>query len=170
MTLPHNKASTNEELQPEPHCESSNHLDDSSTDDRTQLCHHQESDEATQHSSKANGPNEEKKVRLDIDSSSRLPKVFFRLSDMVYTQYTDEWIDEAESMGGRRVRAILSSAASHIWAQGVATASYYKGSTYTMNEKEVAKKLDNPTAKVGPKLGKVRRAARHRARWLKSRN
>jgi len=104
---------------------------------------------------------------LDMHSSSGLPNVFYSLSQYLDNQYTDEWIDELDSFGGRLVRAAIENATVSVWEQSVYTRGYFVGRTYHMNERWIESRPDNPKTAPDPKRNRVRRASRQRARALK---
>jgi|TARA_R100000315_G_C5170092_1_gene98143 hypothetical protein len=104
---------------------------------------------------------------LDINQPFELLSCFYSTSSYLDNQYSDEWIDELDSFGGRLVRAAIENAMPSVWTASVYTRGYFVGRSYHINERYIESRPDNPKNAPEPKRNRVRRASRQRARALK---
>ena len=101
------------------------------------------------------------------DQTFSLPYQFFSVSQYLDNQRVDGWIDDADSHGGRYVRAIISSVTPAVWMKALSGRAHFIGRTYHMEQAMVERRSGNPKSSGSPKRNRVRRAARQRARSKK---
>jgi len=154
---------TDELLQPEPHSEASNHSDDCRADGEMIQSLPAGSHEASPGSSKSIDPTSMNGVPLGI-SPTLLPPEFLSLSRYLHNQYVDEWIDELDPFGGHMVRAAIENAPPDVWALGIQARLHFIGRTYLMEESYLSNGSGNPKITSLTPSGRVRRAARQRAK------
>jgi len=163
MTRAPSTSDTDEQLQLEPHSEASNHSGDSPADDEMTQSLPAGAHEASHGSSKSIDPTSRNGEHLGISPTS-LPPVYMSLSRYPENQFVDEWIDELDPFGGRLVRAAIENAPPDVWALGIQARLHFIGRTYLMEESDLNRGSGNPkTGSITPS-GRVRRAARQRAK------
>ena len=166
MTRAPSTSDTDEQLQLEPHSEASNHSGDSPADGEMTQSLPAGSHEASLGSSKSIDPTSMNEGPPDI-SQTLLPPRFFSLSRYTSNQYTDEWIDELDPFGGHMVRAAIENAPPDVWALGIQARLHFIGRTYLMEESYLSQGSGNPKITSLTPSGRVRRAARQRAKKVR---
>ena len=120
------------------------------------------SHEASLGSLKPNGSNAKNEEHQGTSDSFGIPSVFYSTSIYLYNQYTDEWIDELDSFGGRIVRAAIENASPNVWDRAIDARRHFIGRTYHMEQASMNGPSDNPKRAPVTPSGRVRRAARQR--------
>ncbi len=164
MTRAPSKSGTDEQLQPEPHSEASNHSGDSPADDGKIQSHPAGSHEASQGSSISIDPTAKSEGHQGTGQSLGLPGCYYSLSRYLHNQYDDEWIDELDSFGGQIVRAAIENASPNVWDCAIDARRHFIGRTYHMERSLLEERSGNPKNARATPSGRVRRAARLRAK------
>ena len=166
MTRAPSKSDTDEQLQPEPHSEASNHSGDSPAGDENLQSLPAGSHEASPGSSISIDPTSKNEEIAGISSTS-LPPEFFSLSRYPENQFADGWIDELDPFGGHMVRAAIGNAPPDVWALAIQARLHFIGRTYLMEESYLSQGSGNPKITSLTPSGRVRRAARQRAKKVR---
>ena len=164
MTQPPDTTGTTSELPPELRYVSNGLLDDHPTGTQMTQRHLQESPEASLDSSISNDSNAKIEALPCSDQTSALPNEFFSISRYLNNQRVDGWIDDADSHGGRLVRAAISNATPAVWMQALSGRAHFVGRTYHMEQSMLEERAGNPKQGCSPRRNRVRRAARQRTK------